>query len=85
MGRASRRRRALGFRARPVPMPAPAFPAEEKGPTLGPDAWRGLDELAVLREEHRLLDRRIDAFAVRLAELGVSWGEIGRALGMSPT
>lgn len=47
------------------------------------DAWRGLERLAVMREERRVLDADIELLAVELASIGTSWAEIGRALGMS--
>jgi hypothetical protein len=63
------------------------------GPRLAPlsscaelgafDAWRGLERLAILWEEQRLLDSELQALVVHLAQLGVNWAELGRSLGMS--
>lgn len=47
------------------------------------DAWRGLERLAILREEQRLLEDEVDVLVQRLADVGVSWAELGRHLGMS--
>jgi hypothetical protein len=83
MGRASRRRRALGYRPKPVPVFTVAPEPKPEAPILGWQALRALDDLAVLVEERRLLDARIAEIVTGLAAVGVSWAEIGRSLGMT--
>jgi hypothetical protein len=53
------------------------------GNRLAMDAWRGLERLAVLHEERRLLDHDIEALVGDLASVGITWAEIGRALRMT--
>jgi hypothetical protein len=83
MGRASRKRRALGYRPKPVPIHTVAPKPKSHSPIVTWEAARALDELAVLAEERRLLEARVEGLVRGLSNVGVSWAEIGRSLGMT--
>lgn len=47
------------------------------------ESHRGLERLAELHEERAGLDASIEVLVAELVALGVGWGDIGRALGVS--
>lgn len=61
----------------PAPPPIPQSHVEPAGSPVN------LTRLADLHDERQELDAQITLFVARLAAAGVSWGAIGRALGVS--
>lgn len=83
MGRASRRRAdqrasvtAKVFPPSRVPRPAPV----REVPWAARD---GLARLAELRAQQRQLEQQVDEQVRQLIQTGVSWADLGRALGIS--
>ena len=66
-----------------VPVTAPATPPVPQSRLELPGGPVSLARLADLQDERRELDAQITLLVVRLAAAGVSWGAIGRALGVS--
>jgi hypothetical protein len=83
MGRASRKRRRIGFEGTPVPLPRTEARVGKPLLAAPVEVERGLERLAEWREERDGLDRAMAAEVAALVAQGVSWGEVGRALGMT--
>jgi hypothetical protein len=82
VGRASRRRSEQ--RAASLATPHVPEPFSWPGPSDLPlTTEQGLARLAALRAEQHQLERLVEQEVARLVRLGVGWGDVGRALGVS--
>jgi hypothetical protein len=81
VGRASRRRSEQRAAAAGATTPVPERRWQPDPALTSP--WPGLERLAALRAEQHRLERLVEQEVAGLVRLGVGWGDVGRALGVS--